>query len=408
MSRRASGKQAYSRFLGKSVRTSASLAESGRYARKLDRLLHDARATWCAHFGPPLQIVSDAPAIREKISIRPPGRTVWQNPLEQAFYGCGTRPAVVEHVEALLYRIADVSITGSETLMFAGPHTLLRLDSSQKEIALRKVRRPIAWRARHMDGPILPLGGRGTGNRGHFLCEHLPRLLLARECLGASFPLKMLLTPGHAAWQTEYLVRLGEDPANVVEGSRGTVFCPEVLFVPNLSTGSIVDLYEPGVYREIARRFKSGLPLRRGERRLFVTRKDAPSRRLSNEDEVFAALRSAYPGLELVSMSGMSLQQQVALFSKAQLVVGAHSQAFHNVLYCERALTIQLVPGTRTPDNEYVPWAANYERLGLIHGNRCVSLFAGKPYREGDWVFPLDDLRQAIDRLRNLREASPG
>lgn len=372
--------------------------------RKLDRLLHDARAAWCARFGPPLQIVSDSPAIREKISIRPPGRTVWQNALEQVFYKSGARPAVVEHGEVLLYRIEDVLITGSETLMFAGPHTLLRLDSSQNEIALRKLRRPIAWRARHVDVPILPLGGRGTGNRGHFLCEHLPRVLLARERLGASFPLKMLLTPGHAAWQTEYLVRLGEDPAHMVEGSRGTVFCPEVWFVPNLSTGSIVDLYEPGVYREIARRFKIGLSPQRGGRRLFVTRKDAPSRRLLNEDAVFAAFRSAYPGLEVVSMSGMSLQEQVALFSEAQLVVGAHSQAFRNLLYCERALTIQLVPGTRTPENLYVPWAANYERLGLIHGNHCVSLFADEPHWEGDWTFPLGRLEKALERIRAIEE----
>jgi capsular polysaccharide biosynthesis protein len=218
----------------------------------------------------------------------------------------------------------------------------------------------------------------------------------------------MLLTPGHAVWQTEYLTRLGEDPRSMVEGSRGTVFCPEVLFVPNLSTGSIVDLYEPGVYREIARRFKTGLSPRRGERRLFITRKDAPSRRLLNEDEVFAAFRGAYPGLQRVSMSGMSLSEQVTLFANAQLVVGAHSQSFRNLLYCAGALTVQLVPGTRSADNEYVPWATNYERLGLIYGNRCLSLYSGHPYRGGDWVFPLDDLRRAIDRLHSLREAATG
>jgi len=270
------------------------------------------------------------------------------------------------------------------------------------------VRRPIDWRARRINGPVLPLGGRGTGNRGHFLCEHLPRLLLARERLGVGFPLKMLLTPGHAAWQIEYLVRLGEDPKRVVEGSRGTVFCPEVWFVPNLSKGSTVELYEAGVYREIARRFKIGIAPRRKDRRIFATRKDAPSRRLLNEDEVFAVFRGAYPDLERVSMSGMSLQEQITLFSEACVVVGAHSQAFRNVLYCEGALAIQLVPGTRTPDNEYLPWAINYERLGLIHSNRPLSLYSGQPYREGDWVFPLDDLRRAIDRLRTLPEATTG
>ena len=378
------------------------------YSEKLNRLLHDARGAWCARFGPPLQIVSDAPSIRDSITLRRPARTVWDNPLEQAYYGSGARPAVVEHGDAMLYRLADVCITGSEALMFTGPHTLLRLDASQNQIAVRKMRRPISWLARRVEGPLLPLGGRGTGNRGHFLCEHLPRLLLARERLGAGFPLKMLLTPGHAVWQTEYLTRLGEDPRSMVEGSRGTVFCPEVLFVPNLSTASIVDLYEPGVYREIARRFKTGLSPRRGEQRLFITRKDAPSRRLLNEDEVFAAFRGAYPGLERVSMSGMSLSEQVTLFANAQLVVGAHSQSFRNLLYCAGALAVQLVPGTRSADNEYVPWATNYERLGLIYGNRCLSLYSGQPYRGGDWVFPLDDLRQAIDRLHSLREAATG
>jgi capsular polysaccharide biosynthesis protein len=230
-------------------------------------------------------------------------------------------------------------------------------------------------------------------------------LLLARERLGEGYPLKMLLTPGHAHWQTEYLERLGEDPSNVVEGSRGTVFCPEVWFVPNLSTASIVDLYQPDVYREIARRFKSGLPAVRDRRLLFITRKDAPSRRLSNEDDVFATFQEAYPGLERISISGMPLSRQVALFADARLVVGAHSQAFRNLLYCEGALTIQLVPGSRTPDNEYVPWAVNYERLGLIHGNRCLSLFAGEPYRQGDWAFPLARLGEALRRLGAIEEA---
>jgi hypothetical protein len=370
--------------------------------KRLDRLVHEARGAWCAKFGPPLEIVSVAPAILERVSLRTAGRTVWENPLEAAYYGPGQGRAVVEHPEVLLYRLKDISITGSEVLMFTAPHTLLRLDPSLHNFSPRKVRRPISWLARRVEGPLLPLGGRGTGNRGHFLCEHLPRLLLARERLGVDYPLKALVPHGHASWQTEYLARLGEDPASVIEGSRGTVFCPDVRFVPNLSLRESADLYEPDVYREIARRFKRGLPQRRAGRCLFVTRRDAPSRRLLNEEEVFAAFRAAYPGLELVRLSGMSLADQIGLFADATVVVGAHSQAFRNLLYCEGALAIQLVPGPRAQGNQYVPWAANYERLGLIHGNRCLSLYADEPYREGDWTFPLEALRRALERLRTL------
>jgi len=64
------------------------------------------------------------------------------------------------------------------------------------------------------------------------------------------------------------------------------------------------------------------------------------------------------------------------------------------------------VPGTRSPANEYVPWVTNYERLGLIHENRCISFYAGQPYHGADWVFPLTDLCRAIDNLQDLPVAS--
>ncbi len=384
------------------------ISSSNRFSNKLDRLIHDAYGAWCARFGPPLEIASAASVICERISIRPPARTRWENPLEEAYYGPGEGHAVVEHPEAFLYRLKDVSITGSEAMMFAGPHTLLRLDPSQNDFALRKVRRPIARLARRVAGPVLPLGGRGTGNRGHFLCEHLPRALLARERLGTRFPLKFLVTPDHAQWQAEYLERLGEDPENVIEGSRGTFFCSEALFVPNLSLTEQADLYEPGIYREIARRLKRGLLPRRRRRRIFITRNDAPSRRLQNEDEVFAMLRGAYLDLERISLAALSLQEQIELFGEARFVIGPIGQSFRNLLFCEGALCIQLVPGHRTPENGYHVWAANQDRLGLIHGNRCLSLYAGEPYREGDWSFPLKTLKMALERLDTLNEARAG
>ena len=384
--------------------TAGQIFASRRLANKLDRLLHDARAAWCARFGPPLEIVSDAPAVLERVSLRPPSRTVWENPLEEAFYGPGEGRAVVEHPEATLYRLANVFVTGSEGLLFAGPRTLLRFCASQNDIAQKKMRRPIARLARRIDGAVLPLGGRGVGNRGHFLCEHLPRLMLAREHLGNELPFKVLVTPGHRDWQAEYLGRVGEDPNEVVEGSRGTVYCPQAWFVPNLSATERADLYQPDVYREIARRFKDGLAPGGPKRRLFLTRRDAHSRRLHNEDEVYTLLRGVWPDLERISLAGMHLREQIALFLGARVVVGPHSQTFRNLLYCEGALSIQLVPGHRTAANAYGIWADNYDRLGLIHANRCLSLYGEEPYRDGDWSFPIDRLRSALRRLSDLGE----
>jgi capsular polysaccharide biosynthesis protein len=376
---------------------------SSNFARKLDRLIHDAHGALCAKFGPPLEIVPDTPAVLERISIRPPSHTVWENPLEEAYYGPGEGRAIAKHPAVSLYHLKDVSITGSEAFVFGGPHTLLQLDPSLNDHPLHKVRRPISWLARRLDdGPVLSLGSRRTENHAHFVFEHLPLVLLARERLGTSLPLKILVDPGQASWQTEYLTRFGENAENVVERSRGTMFCPEVWLVPNLILTERTDLYEPEIYREIARRLKRGMHPRRKDRSVFLTRKDAPRRRLLNEDEVFVALRRVYPELERVSLTGMSLQNQIELFAEARLVVGTIGQAFTNLLFCEGALCIQLVPGPRTLDNSYCVWAYNYERLGFIHANRCLSLYADEPYHEGDWSFPLSALTNALERLEVL------
>ena len=367
--------------------------------------MHDTWGAWCAKFGPPLDIVSAAPAVLDRISIRPPTHTVWENPLEEAYYGAGEGRSVAKHQAVSLYHLKDVSIAGSESFMFTEPHKMLRLDPSMNDFSLRKVRRPISWLARRVDGPVLSLGSRSTENYGHFLCEHLPLVLLARERLGAGLPLKILATPDQAWWQAEYLARLGENPENVVEGSRGTVFCPDVWLVPSVVLAERSDLYEPEVYREIARRFKRGVRPRRKDRSLFLTRRDAPRRRLVNEDEVFAALQRVYPNLERVSLARMSLQSQIELFAEARVVVGTTGQELRYLLFCEGALSIQLVPGNRAPENTYHLWAANFDRLGLTHGNRCLSLYAEEPYRQGDWVFPIEALKKALKRLETLDEA---
>jgi hypothetical protein len=44
----------------------------------------------------------------------------------------------------------------------------------------------------------------------------------------------------------------------------------------------------------------------------------------------------------------------------------------------------------------------------MIHGNRCLSLYAGEPFLKGDWSFPLKTLKMALRRLETLGEARTG
>ena len=67
-------------------------------------------------------------------------------------------------------------------------------------------------------------------------------------------------------------------------------------------------------------------------RALLVSRQDAPTRRIVNEDALLDAL--AEHGLERVTFSGVPVRRQIEAMADARLVVGAHGAGLTNILYC--------------------------------------------------------------------------
>jgi len=83
-------------------------------------------------------------------------------------------------------------------------------------------------------------------------------------------------------------------------------------------------------------------------RRLFISRTDSGSRHLMNEGEVFASLQGF--GFELIRLSELCFSEQVALFSEAELVVGAHGAGFSNLVFApEGAGLIEFVGQNPVP-----------------------------------------------------------
>jgi hypothetical protein len=370
---------------------------------KANKFIHDTAADFACRLQTPLRAVQSSELARSCIAIADGHTYRLSNPLEVEFYGDGARSIEVTCAPARIFELTDVFVTGSEALLFVDFWTRIITDSSQAGVLLRKARRPLHLLARRERDPVFPMGGRGTGNRGHFLCEHLPRLMVARESGACPGNMRLLLTPGHEKWQSEYLSLLGERAENFLPGSHGSIFCETLVTVPNLSTDTKAELYKPEIYAEIRNRFFAACPASKGPRRnVFVSRSDAKSRRLVNEKEIYAVCREFWPDLEFVTLTGMSLAEQVILMRQSALVIGPHGQSFHLNLFLSDALSIQLVPGERTDANEYLLWSTNYERLGTIGGNRCVSLFAGPNVTSEDWCYPIDDLRQKLQRLKGL------
>jgi hypothetical protein len=79
-------------------------------------------------------------------------------------------------------------------------------------------------------------------------------------------------------------------------------------------------------------------PPRTAHRLLYISRRQAPSRRVVNEDEVMTYL--ADHGFELHTLEDYSLREQIALFAEAKVVMGPHGAGHTNMIFSPKGLVI--------------------------------------------------------------------
>ena len=107
---------------------------------------------------------------------------------------------------------------------------------------------------------------------------------------------------------------------------------------------------------------------------LYISRRDSPARQVENEDEVTACLEPY--GFQIVTLSGMSVAAQAALFGSARVVTGPHGAGFANLLFCN--------PGT-----------AVLEFFSPLYVNFCYwTLACGAGARDQKFPIPSSQVRK--------------
>ena len=105
------------------------------------------------------------------------------------------------------------------------------------------------------------------------------------------------------------------------------------LIVPSMSNhndGVIVPPMADWIYRRF------GKKVERPHRKLFVSRDDAPARRISNAEEIFMALK----GWENITLSAMTIQEQITAFAEASHVISPHGAGLLNIVFCQRGARV--------------------------------------------------------------------
>lgn len=233
-------------------------------------------------------------------------------------------------------------------------------------------------------------------NYFHWLTDALPRLLVAREA-GNQAPVVIPERYRSAPHISATLSLLGEELHYLSPASRH-VFSELTLVSPVAPTGSP----DPKIMKRVANWLKEALLKEQadltdasGDRatglRLWVSRRFARRRWLSNEDDVVGLLKNH--GFQVIYPEHLSVAEQLKLFSRATLVAGMHGAGLTNIA--------MMTPGTSVLEvrlqgdwhnNSYFSLSAACELpYSYVLASRATGLG-----NNGTWRLGLSELEEAL------------
>ncbi len=364
------------------------------------RLLHELHRSVLARAGHLPSEAVNHPRVELLGELRPELPAI---PFRSALQDAVGVPAPEVHIlqpKVDLYRLKDCWLAGYNAYLYPEPDQYFCPDNALDGLRTAKISRPIPSLARRIDRPVFHLAGNSV-SRAHLVMEHLSRYQIAASRLPADT--QVLIHRGQTRWQPPYLHAGGV--RDLLESSFGTLFCKELYYVP-IAGKSVFNLVgEPRHYLELRRNALAGLPLDRAP--IFLSRKDAPDRRLLNEDRLFEIAASRIPGLRRITLSGMPFHEQLRAVAGAPVFISPHGQGTHLTLFCENTLSIQLVSGVADLANPFYECALLFDYFASIGGNQTLTCAAGSPTAShlDDWSYPEAHFDHVLTQA--LRAARP-
>jgi hypothetical protein len=297
------------------------------------------------------------------------------------------RERVHEHPAAFRLRLRGARLAGIDSLLLTRDRRVF--DESHfapEHVAASPTVRERLPVARRVRGLHMTIATPWPYGHFHWLLDVLPRLALLPL---DELPDVPVLTPAQTTEeQRRALARAGLRPERVVPFDHGHVLADELIWPSRAGRTGNPPRWVVAWLRE--RLVPASGPRRR---RLYVSRADAATRRVVNEEQVVAAL--AERGFERVVAGELPFADQLRLFAEAEAVVGPHGANLANLFAARAATVVELF----APD--YVN--ACYYALSDAAGHDYWYLIGRSAGRDGDIAIDPDRLAALLDRALPAR-----
>ena len=275
-------------------------------------------------------------------------RAQLDNPVTRAQYDRLLRGSVIQPaVQSFVATMTDGRVTHDAGIVMASGDAVLEdvsglgFASDNPTNPLRMSHLPLPRQAPHTVA-VLTTGP--NHNYYHWLLDAIPRLDLYER---SGLPIDRYYAPVRHRFQRETLSLLGISQDRIVPATCHAHLAPDRLVISSLH-GSLSRVKTDFLFRRLTAHVG---PWAGPAQRIFISRRGPRS--IVNEREV---LRSLQPlGFERLRLEGMPLAEQIAVFSRAECVVGPHGAGLTNLTFCR--------PGTKVVEigTPYRPWACFYE-----------------------------------------------
>lgn len=309
-----------------------------------------------------------------------------------------------------VYVFEDVSLVGSHPLVgvdnryFSASWFDVETPFFTKQMGEMKRNLPLTTQLRSGSGSndefasgFLLLTERGAGFH-HWFYEVLPKLWWYEELRGQTDATPALVCHSPLnRYQARSLELMGYDTDAVVQhpNSHSSV---ERLYVPphpiRLKGNQLQAL--PSQLRWVGKRISANV----GEAgqefadHVYISRRDASRRRVTNEDELMAQLSRF--GFERYEPGQLSFEDQVRLFAGADLVVGPHGKAYTNLIFAEDSTLIELFPENGGTETYFVACSEldlDYEFMECQPSDRVANIRS----RDRDFRVPVSELTDIVE-----------
>ena len=231
-------------------------------------------------------------------------------------------------------------------------------------------------RPQYIKGRVAVITTSGADNFHHWLYDCLPRIHQLKHSGKFETINYFLIAHAGQPFQLQSLERTGIDASKIINPKKGGVpfYLADVLVVPSLP--SPLGTVSPWVVEFLDNLFNPGSEKNSRFRKIYISRRNAPSRGIINNDAFLTLLQRF--GVEEIFPEDYAVAEFAAIVANAQFIISVHGSGLSNLCFAsEGAVVVDIL----------APWHQDsyYWMICNIRHARYIGFFS-----EG--IHPADDL----------------